>query len=191
MTTGCQAEKRNCLFVLTEEKLQHQSQSTVRHVTVGHEVSLVPVVTEALASISCISPMKFLSPIQLVPAAIHGSGWPHCYSMQCPCDTAQNPLYDTTQQLTILSSGKASGQCPPRAKQWQCYYPYLQTGESETNGHDRWLCHAQQQGTGDEGIVASCPSAGGYCLPCKGQKKRAKANTPICQSLQLIPWHVY
>lgn len=149
-------------------------------------MSLVPVVTEALAHISCISSMKFLSPIQLVPAAIHSTNCPHCYSMQCPCDTAQNPLYDTTDQLTSLSSGKASGQCPPRAKQWQCCYPYLQTGESETNVRDRWPCHAQQQGTGDEGVVASCPSARGYCLPCKGQKKRARTNMPICQSLQLL-----
>lgn len=63
--------------------------------------------------------------------------------------------------------------------------------EGETKGHDRWLCHAQQQGTGDEGIVASCPSAKGYCPFCKSQNKRAGVNMPICQSLQLISWHVY
>lgn len=156
VTLGCQAEKRNCLFVLTEEDIQHQSQSTIRHTTIRHQVSLLPVLTEALASISCISSTRFLSSIQLVPAAIYCGDLPHCHSMQCPCDTAENLLRDTTEQLTSLSSGKAAGQHPPRAKRWQCYYPYLQTGKSETNGCDRWLYHAQQQGTGDGGIVASC-----------------------------------
>lgn len=151
MTLGCQAEKRNCLFVLTEEDLQHQSQLTIRHTTIRHQVSLLPVLTGALASISCISSTRFLSSIQLVPATIYYGDLPHCHSMQCPCDTAQNLLCDTMEQLTSLSSGKASGQYPPRAKRWQCYYPYLQTGKSETNGCDRWLCHAQQQGTGDGG----------------------------------------
>jgi len=108
MTICCQAEERNCLFVLTEEKLQHQSQSTMRHTTIGHYVSLVPVVTEVLASISRISSMKFLPPVQLVPASIHSSDWPRCYSTQCPCDTAQTPLCDTTEQRTHSSARKAS-----------------------------------------------------------------------------------
>lgn len=34
MTIGRKEEKG--LFVLTEEKLQHQSQSTMTHVTIGH-----------------------------------------------------------------------------------------------------------------------------------------------------------
>lgn len=99
----------------------------MRHIAIGHQMSLVPLVTEALDGISCISSMKFLSSIQLVPAAIYSGDQPHCYSTQCPCDTAQNTLCDTTEQLTSLFSRKASGQHPPRAKQWQCYYPYLQT----------------------------------------------------------------
>lgn len=133
---------------------------------------LVPVVTEALVSISCISSMKFLSHIQLVPAAV--SGWwlaSLLFHAMSFC-TAQDPLCDATEQLTSLSSRRASRQHPPpRAKQWQCYYPYLQTGENETNGRDRWLCHTQKQGIADKGTVAFCPSARGCCPPCKSQTR--------------------
>lgn len=69
MTIGWQTEKRDCLFVFAEKMLQHQSQLTMRHVTIRLQVSLVPVLTEAC--ISCICPLKFLFSTQLVPTAIY------------------------------------------------------------------------------------------------------------------------
>lgn len=133
----------------------------------------------------------FFFPIQLVPTVIHYGDQLHCYSIQYPCDTTQNPLCDTTVWLTSLSSRKASRQHSPRAKQWRCYYSYLKTRGSEANGCGRWLCHAQQSGTGNEGTVASCLSARGYCLLLQSQNEKVRVNTPICQSLQLISWHIY
>lgn len=59
IATVSEAEKRNYLIVLSEENLQHQP--AMRHKTIGHQVSLDPVVTEALDSISCISSMKYVN----------------------------------------------------------------------------------------------------------------------------------